>query len=33
MEIIKNKIKISQLAEMAKNMHGNLVKVIVDIEK
>ncbi len=33
MEIIKDKIEIIQLVKMAKNMHGNLVKLMVDIEK
>ena len=33
MKIIKNEINLSELKEMAKNMHGNLVKAMVDIEK
>jgi len=33
MKIIKNKISIEELREMSKNMFGNLVKVMVDIEK
>ncbi|MEK7664301.1 MAG: DUF5674 family protein [Patescibacteria group bacterium] len=33
MKIIKDKIEISELEEMAKNMFGNLVKAVVDIEK
>ena len=33
MKIVKDKIEISQLREMAKNMHGELVKVMVDIER
>lgn len=33
MKIVKGAIKISELREMAKNMHGNLVKVMVDVEK
>jgi len=33
MKIIKNKIKISELEEMTKNMFGNLVKAVVDINK
>ena len=33
MKIVKDKIEISELKEMAENMHGNLVKVMVDIEK
>ena len=33
MKIITEKIKISELNEMAKNMFGNLVKAVVDIEK
>ena len=33
MKIIKDKIKIEELKEMAKKMFGNLVKVVVDVEK
>lgn len=33
MKIITEKIKLSELNEMAKNMFGNLVKAVVDIEK
>ena len=33
MKIIKDKIEISELKEMAKKMHDNLVKAMVDIEK
>ena len=33
MKIIKDKIKIAELKEMQKNMLGNLVKAVVDIEK
>src|SRR3989338_7210684 len=33
MKIVKDKIKISELQDMAKKMHGELVKVMVDIEK
>jgi len=33
MKIITEKISISELNEMAKNMFGNLVKAVVDIEK
>lgn len=33
MKIITEKIKISELNEMAKNMFGNIVKVVVDVEK
>lgn len=33
MEIIKDKIEIQRLEEMAKKMFGNLVKAMVDIEK
>ena len=33
MKIVKEKIEISELAEMAKKMHGNLVKAIVDVDK
>jgi len=33
MEIIKDKISISQLEEMAEKMFGSLVKAMVDIEK
>jgi hypothetical protein len=33
MKIVKDKIEIAELKEMALRMHGNLVKVMVDIEK
>lgn len=33
MKIIKDKISIQELKEMAKNMFGDLVKAVVDIEK
>ncbi|OGZ73813.1 MAG: hypothetical protein A2908_01215 [Candidatus Staskawiczbacteria bacterium RIFCSPLOWO2_01_FULL_38_12b] len=33
MKIVKEKIEIAELKEMAQNMHGNLVKAMVDIEK
>ena len=33
MKIIKDKIEISEIREMAKRMYDNLVKVVVDIEK
>ncbi len=33
MKIIKDKISIQELKEMAKNMFGDLVKVVVDVEK
>ena len=33
MKIIKDKITIDELKEMAKKMFGNLVKVVVDVEK
>jgi len=33
MEIVKDKIEISELKEMAKKMHDNLVKAMVDVEK
>jgi hypothetical protein len=33
MKIIKGKIEISELEEMAKKMHDNLVKAMVDVEK
>lgn len=33
MKIIREKIKMSELNEMAKNMFGNLVKAVVDVEK
>ena len=33
MKIIKDKIGISELKEMAKKMHDNLVKAMVDVEK
>jgi len=33
MKIIKDKITIEELKEMAQKMFGNLVKVVVDVEK
>lgn len=33
MKIVKEKIEIAELKEMAKKMFGNLVKAVVDIEK
>lgn len=33
MKIITEKISLNELNEMAKNMFGNLVKAVVDIEK
>jgi len=33
MQIIMDKIEISELREMAKKMHDNLVKAMVDVEK
>lgn len=33
MKIVKDKIKLSKLEEMAKKMFGNLVKGVIDIEK
>ena len=33
MKIVKDKIGIAELKEMAKKMHDNLVKAMVDIEK
>lgn len=33
MKIIKDKISIKELQEMAKRMFGNLVKAVVDVEK
>jgi hypothetical protein len=33
MKIIKDNIEIAELKEMAKKMHGEFVKAIVDIEK
>ena len=33
MKIVKDKIEISELKEMQKNMLGNLVKAVIDIEK
>ena len=33
MKIIKDKIEIAELKEMAKNMYESLVKAVVDIEK
>jgi hypothetical protein len=33
MKVVKEKITIKELEESAKNMFGNLVKAVVDIEK
>lgn len=33
MKIVEDKISINELDEMAKNMFGNLVKAVVDVEK
>jgi len=33
MKIIKDTIEISELEEMAKKMHGELVKAMVDVER
>ena len=33
MKIVKESIDITELKEMAKNMHGNLVKAMVDVQK
>lgn len=33
MRIIKDKIRLSELSEMAKNMFDNLVKAVVDIDQ
>ena len=33
MKIIKDKISVNELMQMAKRMFGNLVKAVVDIEK
>ena len=33
MKIVKDKIEITELKEMAKRMYENLVKAVVDIEK
>jgi len=33
MKIIENKISISELQKMAKRMFGDLVKVVIGIEK
>jgi len=33
MMIVKEKISITMLKEMAENMFGNLVKAVVDVEK
>ena len=33
MKIVKDKIAIPELKEMAKKMHDNLVKAMVDVEK
>ncbi len=33
MKIVKDKIKIDELKEMAEKMYGNLVKAVVDVEK
>jgi hypothetical protein len=33
MKIVRNKIKLSEIKEMADNMYGNMVKAVVDVEK
>lgn len=33
MKVVKDKIALKELDDMAKNMFGNLVKAVVDIEK
>src|SRR5438045_2880752 len=33
MKIVKDEIQISELKEMAKKMHGELVKVMIDVDK
>ncbi len=33
MKVVKDKIEITELRDMAKKMHGELVKAMVDIEK
>jgi hypothetical protein len=33
MKIVTEKIKIDELNEMAKNMFGNLVKAVIDVDK
>ena len=33
MKIVKEKIEVLELKEMAKKMHDNLVKAMVDVEK
>ncbi|MFH0852231.1 MAG: DUF5674 family protein [bacterium] len=33
MKIVENQITIEELREMAKNMFGNLIKAVVDVEK
>ena len=33
MKIVKDQLQITEIKEMAKKMHGNFVKAIVDIEK
>ena len=33
MKIVKDKISIQELKEMAKNMFGDLIKAVVDVEK
>jgi len=33
MKVVKDKIEVSELEEMAKKMFGGLVKVMVDVEK
>lgn len=33
MKIIKDKISISELRELAKKIYGNLIKAVVDVEK
>jgi len=33
MKIIRDKIKLFELKEMAQNIYGNMVKAVVDVEK
>lgn len=33
MKVIQDKISLDELKDMAKNMYGNLVKAVVDVEK
>ena len=33
MQLVKEKITINELKQMAQKMHGNMVKAVVDVEK